>query len=294
MLVTQTKLPACVREFCKRIGFDECAVINEDLNCERKKEGALHEIGHFKRGDVGKDDDASELEKIKEVIMKKLLLVLVAVSVLFVGCAPKITQEQYDAVVQEKNSYASQVTDLQSDVDALQAEKSTLQADLDAMTTEKEEAEAERDALQLTVDSASDWFALSEEEQADMLTVLAERAAAREAEAAKEAQVGYKTGITYDQLARTPDDYTGKKVMFKGRVLQVLEGSGSVTLRVATRGNYDDVLLVDYESSIVTVRVLEDDWITIYGVSNGLYTYESTGGADITIPYVTADQIEIL
>ena len=37
----------------------------------------------------------------------------------------------------------------------------------------------------------------------------AEEAAA--AAAAKEEAKGYETGITYDQLARTPDDYKGKK-----------------------------------------------------------------------------------
>lgn len=47
--------------------------------------------------------------------------------------------------------------------------------------------------------------------------------------AAEEAQ-GYETGITYDQLARTPDQFIGKKVKFTGKVLQVLESSGKVTI----------------------------------------------------------------
>ena len=109
----------------------------------------------------------------------------------------------------------------------------------------------------------------------------------------EEIKDSYNTGITYNQLARTPDDYEGKKVKFKGRVLQVVEGSYGVTsLRVATKGRYDNVIYVTYLSSIVESRVLEDDTVTIYGTSKGLYSYESTGAGTITIPAVSADYID--
>ncbi|MGN0962271.1 MAG: hypothetical protein ACI4PP_01685, partial [Clostridia bacterium] len=109
----------------------------------------------------------------------------------------------------------------------------------------------------------------------------------------EEIKDSYNTGITYNQLARTPDDYEGEKVKFKGRVLQVVEGSYGVTsLRVATKGRYDNVIYVTYLSSIVESRVLEDDTVTIYGTSSGLFSYESTGAGTITIPAVSADYID--
>ena len=109
----------------------------------------------------------------------------------------------------------------------------------------------------------------------------------------EEIKDSYNTGITYNQLARTPDDYEGEKVKFKGRVLQVMEGSYGITsLRVATKGRYDNVIYVTYLSSIVESRVLEDDTVTIYGTSKGLYSYESTGAGTITIPAVSADYID--
>ncbi|MBR3325756.1 MAG: hypothetical protein IKG22_00325, partial [Atopobiaceae bacterium] len=40
------------------------------------------------------------------------------------------------------------------------------------------------------------------------------------------------------------------------------------------------------------IRSLEDDEITIYGVSKGLYTYKSTLGGNITIPLVGIEKIE--
>lgn len=109
--------------------------------------------------------------------------------------------------------------------------------------------------------------------------------------AAEEAK-GYETGITYDQLARTPDQFKGKKVKFTGKVIQVLEQDNLVQIRLAVDDNYDTVLLGLYESSIVSSRVLEEDYITIYGISSGTISYESTSGKTITIPGVAIEKID--
>ncbi|MBJ8206509.1 hypothetical protein JDS91_36000, partial [Bacillus cereus] len=79
-------------------------------------------------------------------------------------------------------------------------------------------------------------------------------------------------GITYDQLARTPDEFKGKKAKFTGKVLQVMEGKGETQLRVAVNGNYDKVLYVVYKSDILNSRVLEKDNVTVKGKSAGIYT----------------------
>lgn len=98
----------------------------------------------------------------------------------------------------------------------------------------------------------------------------------------------------YEDVARTPDDWSGQKVAFSGKVLQVIEGSDEIDLRVATDGEYDDVILVGYSPDLLNgTRVLEDDNITVYGTCIGLYTYTSTMGASISIPGVYADQITI-
>jgi len=63
--VTQTKLPARVRAFCKRKGFDDCAIVNEDLSEEAKITAVNHEIIHLKRGDIENTDDVAVLEMIE-------------------------------------------------------------------------------------------------------------------------------------------------------------------------------------------------------------------------------------
>lgn len=177
------------------------------------------------------------------------------------------------------------------------------EAQIKALQQENEELKKENSELEAKLKEAEPWFALSDmEKEAEKERLAQQKAQEEEAErlaaeqaaaqAAEKEKIGYDTGITYDQLSRTPDDYIGEKVKFYGHVIQVMEGTDETQLRLATNGNYDDVLLVAYSSDIVSSRVLEDDYITVYGISMGLYTYTSTMGGEITIPLVFVEKID--
>lgn len=100
--------------------------------------------------------------------------------------------------------------------------------------------------------------------------------------------------LDYQAVARTPDDYKGKKVVLSGRVAQVVEGDSETDLRVATSGSYDDMVLVGFDPTIMgETHVLEDDTVTVYGTCLGTMTYTSTMSGEITIPAVYADHIDI-
>lgn len=99
----------------------------------------------------------------------------------------------------------------------------------------------------------------------------------------------YKTGITYDQVARTPDDYEGKKMQFTGKVIQVIEDKSETQIRLAVDGNSDNIILVGFDPDILNgSRVLEDDLVTVSGTSVGTVSYKSTMGGKITIPAMAA------
>ncbi len=99
----------------------------------------------------------------------------------------------------------------------------------------------------------------------------------------------YKTGITYDQVARTPDDYEGKKMQFTGRVIQVIEDKSETQIRLAVDGNSDNIILVGFDPDILNgSRILEDDLVTVSGTSVGTVSYKSTMGGKITIPAMAA------
>ncbi len=102
----------------------------------------------------------------------------------------------------------------------------------------------------------------------------------------------YDTGITYDDLARNPDDNKFENVTLSGTIIQVLEGSSSSQYRLAVDDDYNNIVLIDIPEKLLDSRVLEDDILTIYGESEGTVDYESTMGGNITVPFVSVDKFE--
>lgn len=212
--------------------------------------------------------------------MKKLLsLTLVVISLLLSSCSSGISQEEYDALQADYDKLSASNDELQNKLDVLQSEYDSYKTKMEPY--ENLEA-AEAEARQIEADKV-----IAEQKAAEEAAA-AEAAAAL---AAEEAQ-GYETGITYDNIARNPDDYTGKKVKFSGKVIQVIEGSGTVQIRLAINSDYDQVVLCEYDSSITDSRILEDDIITIYGTSVGTITYQSTMGGQITVPGILIQRID--
>ena len=161
--------------------------------------------------------------------------------------------------------------------------KKTMEEYKTAMAEYEGLAEAEAKSRLITAEK------IIAEEEARIQKELEEEERKREEEEKK----GYNTGLTYKQLARTPDEYEGEKVKCTGKVAQVIDGDKLVSVRLAVKGSYDSVVYCVYDPKILDFRILEDDQITIYGVSEGLYSYKSTGAGVITIPCVSVDKIEL-
>lgn len=107
---------------------------------------------------------------------------------------------------------------------------------------------------------------------------------------------------TFDENKYTIPDYNEwnhdkiKKfslVQITGKVLQVMNDNGGYNLRIATDGSYGKVVLVVIESSDVKDVIAEGDNVTIYGIANGLHTYESTMRSKITVPFMLGTNYKI-
>lgn len=229
-------------------------------------------------------------------------------AVILSGCG--VSQAEFDAAVTRR--------------DELQIQYDTVVSERDQMQTKYNELKAEHDEL---VKNTADWLKLSEEEKAAQLAQAeADRIAAEEAaqkakeerEAAQKAAAeaskrkaeeeaaaraeeekkGYNTGITFNDLSRNPDDYEGKKVKFTGEVLQVTELTSEIQIRLATKpnswGGYsDNVVYLYFDSALISSRILEDDIITVYGVSRGLHSYTTVLGASVTLPLIEVEKIDV-
>lgn len=229
--------------------------------------------------------------------MRKRFLITAIVCITLSGCSSGVTQEQYESVSSaasiaesQKESLSSEFESLDSDMQALKAEYSAYK---ESMAQYEGLAEAEVNARKIEAESkaAMESIAMESSKAAEEQAAQASKEAEEASIAAEEAK-GYETGITYDQLARTPDDYVGQKVKFSGKVIQVMEGSGKVQIRLAVNKDYDTVLYGEYKKDIISSRVLENDIITVYGTSIGLLSYQSTMGGTITIPSIKIDKID--
>ena len=116
-----------------------------------------------------------------------------------------------------------------------------------------------------------------------------------------ESEDDFKTScetIDYDDVSRNPSSYEGKRMVIGGTVVQVQEDEAllsddiTVSLRVAEDGDNNKIWFVNYTRTDPNEgRVLEDDYITVYGTCNGLRSYTSVLGSEITIPEVNAKYI---
>lgn len=97
----------------------------------------------------------------------------------------------------------------------------------------------------------------------------------------------------YEEFSRNPDTYDGEKIRFVGKVLQVIDGSEYTEYRMQLEGAKDSVFYVTMRTDKLQSRVLEDDSVTVYGAFDGLLTYRTTIGGQITIPSCIAEKFEL-
>ena len=204
------------------------------------------------------------------------------------------TEETIASVKKEVSTLKSSKKKTQLNRDILKAEK--LWPAFKETSIKNSASESVKLASESTVrasESASESSKLVAESESSVRAESESQAAVAAEKAKEKDPASYQSGITYDQVARTPDDYLGKKIYFTGRVLQVMEDDGETQIRLAVDGNYDNVLLIDInKSDLAGSRILEDDLVNAAGYSNGIISYKSTMSGKISIPSMSAKVIE--
>ena len=99
--------------------------------------------------------------------------------------------------------------------------------------------------------------------------------------------------LTYEDLARRPEENEGKVVEFYGEIVQVSEGDLINTYRFAIDGDYDKIIILRLYNTQFKDRILEGDYLTITGISEGNVTYTTVLGASMTVPSVFASDYTI-
>lgn len=215
-------------------------------------------------------------------------------TVILSGCG--VSQAEFDAVVSERDQMQTKYDELKAEHDELVKNTADwLKLSEEEKAAQLAQAEADRIAAEEAAQKAKEEQEAAQKAAAEASKRKAEEEAAARAEEEKK---GYNTGITFNDLSRNPDDYEGKKVKFTGEVLQVTELTNEIQIRLATKpnswGGYsDNVVYVYFDSDLISSRILEDDIITVYGVARGLHSYTTVLGANVTLPLIEVEKIDV-
>lgn len=98
--------------------------------------------------------------------------------------------------------------------------------------------------------------------------------------------------MEFDSLAREADSFKGENMTFSGSVIQFLKGDSSNMVRLAVDGDSNQILYVEYDPA-GKVSLREDDWIQVWGVCYGDYSYEAVMGNTVTLPSLWANDVEL-
>lgn len=94
----------------------------------------------------------------------------------------------------------------------------------------------------------------------------------------------YRTDYDIKDVERNPAEYKDELLSFEGKIIQVMEDEVFTSYRIAINGDYDRIVYLQTFSETLEERLLEDDYVTVYGIFDDLLTYETVLGANQTVP----------
>ena len=103
--------------------------------------------------------------------------------------------------------------------------------------------------------------------------------------------------INFDSAARTPEAYNGTNVAVRGQVMQTTdEGRGDMRVALFDADgvpDYGKLIYIKYRAENGAERILENDSVTVYGISRGIKNYVAVLGNEVSMPLVEAYYVDI-
>ena len=97
--------------------------------------------------------------------------------------------------------------------------------------------------------------------------------------------------VSYEDLARDKNMLKGKRLCLTGEIVQVDGKRFRMSITKTTFG-YTDTIMFEFNTDKIDYNILEDDIITIWGESQGAYTYTAILGNEVTVPKIKAEWVE--
>ena len=95
--------------------------------------------------------------------------------------------------------------------------------------------------------------------------------------------------MTFKELSEDKDAMKGDMLTFTGEVIQIKDNLCRFNVQKRTWG-YSETVLFTFKGE---PTFKEKDIIQVWGESDGMYTYTSAIGAEVTVPKLEASYIEV-
>ncbi len=159
----------------------------------------------------------------------------------------------------------------------LKAEKESKDAENEKNAREAEEEKKVREAQELK--KAKDAY---------------EMEAKLESEATQKEYIESCEEYLYTDINRNPEIYEGRRAKFKGKVIQVQEYSNGRMFRIEIDSN-DSIIYAEFKKREEGEdRILENDFVEIYGELTGIESYKALLGNTITIPSIEIEYLFLI
>ncbi|MDI9413384.1 MAG: hypothetical protein QM401_07400 [Bacillota bacterium] len=101
--------------------------------------------------------------------------------------------------------------------------------------------------------------------------------------------------VSYDDLARYPEQQKGKAVTYQGKVIQKVSDTG---LRIGTKegsfGSWDNVFYVSLKNETKNTGILEGDIVEFIGVTDGEQKAKTVLGQSVALPKINVYEIKVI
>ncbi len=260
--------------------------------------------GFFKKNDEESFSKQIFIKNLKVGVLAGVTGIIIGATVNSGSSQIQELETKVNDIEVKKDKFVQLSSDRSEEISTLKLQNASLQTKVDtaspwfAMEEKERQAESERIA-QEKVQQEAEVKAQKEEEQriAEEQRVQAEAESQRQAEADRVAKEKaekqkYNTGISVKDIERDKDGLKSSYVKFKGKIVQVVEdGPLFGHYRLAVDNDYNKVVLIYVNITVLDTNILVDDIITIEGKSLGNKEYTTVLGETRGIATIDVDNV---
>ncbi|WP_315080641.1 hypothetical protein [uncultured Clostridium sp.] len=96
-----------------------------------------------------------------------------------------------------------------------------------------------------------------------------------------------------EKFLRNPDEFTGKNIMYSGKIIQVIEGNNEYPTNIIIENSIDgEMVNILYDRKEGQSRYLVDDYITVLGTFDRIEGMQNLMGQQVPVPIIDCNYMD--